>query len=267
MTIRQYAPADVPQLTALWRRVFGDRQSYIEAFFRLLPDVGSAAVAADAEGRILGMACALTGFELLGTPERRRVGYIYAVAVDESARGRGLGAAVTKKAADICRGQGCDIIATLPADDGLYDFYSTVIGTDFTLQRRERRAEAGKKVDIINVSTTEYMLRRESMLRMRPHLHPSYPMLELQRVLCLEYGGGLYACGDAILAACLDGGALEIVEILCAAGDTAEIAADAAASLGAAEARWSESIAAGGERYIASDTPLPPDTVWNIALE
>ena len=65
MTIRHYEKADIPAMRALWRRVFDEREEYLEAVFALLPDIGGAAVAADEKGELLGAAYALTGYELL----------------------------------------------------------------------------------------------------------------------------------------------------------------------------------------------------------
>ena len=61
MNIRHYEKADLEAMRALWRRVFDEREDYLEAIFTLLPDIGGAAVAADEKGGILGAAYAMTG--------------------------------------------------------------------------------------------------------------------------------------------------------------------------------------------------------------
>ncbi len=38
MIVREYRPEDIPALSALWARVFGDSVALIGDFFRLLPD-------------------------------------------------------------------------------------------------------------------------------------------------------------------------------------------------------------------------------------
>ena len=79
--IREYTPGDVPALSLLWREVFGDPLSFTAAFFSLLPDMGSAVVA-EMDGKIVGGASVINGFELLGRGKKRQiVGYIYAVMV------------------------------------------------------------------------------------------------------------------------------------------------------------------------------------------
>ena len=268
MTVRHYKKADVPAMRALWRRVFDEREEYLDAFFALLPDIGGAAVAADEKGELVGAAYALTGYELLTRGEEGpHLGYIYAVAVDENARGQGLGAALTKKAAAICREREAVIVTTLPASASLYGWYEKQIGTEMRLFREKHIVPACKKVDIIKLTGTEYMLWRENMLRARPHVHLSTPMMEAQRALCEAYGGGLYASTDGIFAAYRERERLIVREVLCAQGLEADTAASAAALLGCAEAEYFLAAARGGEDYIASDAALPAGTVWNLTLD
>lgn len=100
--IRGYAPADEAALTALWKRCFGDSEELIHGFFALLPELG-VGVTAELDGKPVGMAFAICGMTL---SSGEKCGYIYAVAVDESCRGFGAGAALTRAAADAARGLG-----------------------------------------------------------------------------------------------------------------------------------------------------------------
>lgn len=268
MKIRHYEKRDLPAMRALWRRVFDEREEYLDAVFTLLPDIGGAAVAEDEKGELIGAAYAMTGYELLtGSEEGPHVGYIYAVAVDERARGRGVGAALTRAAAEICREREADIITTLPAEESLYGWYEKQIGTDNLLYRGERKVPARKTLDIMKLTGTEYMLWRENMLRGKAHVRLSTPMMEAQRALCEAYGGGLYASTDGIFAAYRDGERLIMPELLCVQAPPEETAASAAAVLGCREALFFPPADSGGERYIASDTPLPEGTIWNLTLD
>ncbi len=267
MKIRHYRRDDIPAMRALWQRVFGERESYLDAFFSLMPDIGGAAVAEDEDGALLGAAYALTGYELLSGGRSPHIGYIYAVAVEESARGRGIGAALTKYAAEICREREAVIVATLPAEKSLYAWYETRIGTKHLLRREKKLVPAHESVDIMKLTGTEYMLWRENMLRGKAHVHLSHPMLETQRALCEAYGGGLFASSDGIFAAYRDGERLIVPEILCAQGVPDNTAASAAARLGCREAVFFTAAERGGEAYIAADAPLPPGTIWNLTLD
>ena len=78
MTIREYIQADIPAMRALWRRVFDESECFLDAFFRLLPDIGSAVVATGEGHELLGAAYALTGFEWQRTDgTRAQIGYLY----------------------------------------------------------------------------------------------------------------------------------------------------------------------------------------------
>ena len=267
MKVRHYRKDDIPAMRALWRRVFDERESFLDAFFTLLPDIGGAAVAEDDSGALCGAAYALTGYELLAGGESPHVGYVYAVAVDERERGRGLGAELTKKAAAICREREAVIVATLPAEESLYRWYENRIGTTHVLRRERKTAAAQKTVDIMKLTGTEYMLWRENMLRGKSHIHLSHPMLEAQRALCEAYDGALCASSDGIFAAYREGDRLIVPEVLCAQGFPEETAASAAAYFGCREAVFFVPAEQGGEAYVASDTALPPTTVWNLTMD
>lgn len=267
MKIRHYQKDDIPAMRALWKRVFNEREAYLDAVFTLLPDVGGAAVAVDGKGALLGAAYAMTGYELLAGKESPHLGYVYAVAVDESARGQGLGGELTKAAAAICREREAVIVTTLPAEESLYAWYEKCIGTKHVLRREKKCVPARQSVDIMKMTATEYMLWRENILRGKAHIHLSHPMLETQRALCEAYDGGLYASSDGIFAAYRDGESLIVPEILCVQGLPADTAASAAAQLGCRKAVFFTPVEQGGEPYIASDTALPEGTIWNLTLD
>ena len=101
--LRESAPQDTEQLRQLWCRVFGDPPELVDAFLSLLPGMGCGCVA-EREGRILGAAYLIDGFTLLQPGEAPlRCGYLYAVAVHPDARGHGIGAAVSRGAAELGR--------------------------------------------------------------------------------------------------------------------------------------------------------------------
>lgn len=266
MEIREYRKEDVPALADLWLRVFGDKRELIDSFFTHLPDMGTMVLAEEA-GRLLGMAGVITGLALAdGSEEETVCGYLYAVAVEEDARGQGIGAALCRFGAEKARERGAGIIATLPAGEALYGWYEGCIGTKFSL-RRERRRTAAAEGALLPMSTTEYLLWRESLLLGSGHLRPSAPVLDFIRELCCLYGGGFFAGETGIGMAVLDGESAILPELLCADGEEESLAAAVAASLGAREAVWFRPCAGDGERYVALDTPLPPDTLWSLTME
>ena len=95
----------------------------------------------------------------------------------------------------------------------------------------------------------------------------AHPMLEAQRALCEAYDGALCASSDGIFAAYREGDRLIVPEVLCAQGFPEETAASAAAYFGCREAVFFVPAEQGGEAYVASDTALPPATVWNLTMD
>lgn len=258
-TLRETRAEDYAALSALWQQCFGDPPELIERFFTLLPDLGRR-VTALYQGRAVGAAYALAGLELL--PEHKSCGYIYAVAVDESCRGLGIGGALSVAAAEDARQAGAEIICTLPAEESLYDWYEKLIGVKYALHRRERRCKAAAG-DCREISAAEYAQRREELLRGRAHIRFPAAYLEFQYELCKCYGGGFFAVGEGIAAAYPEGDTAKICELI---GADKTAAAAVAARLGAAYALSYEPAAA-GERFMACDCSLPWDCVWNLALD
>ena len=265
--IREYRGDDLPKMFSLWQAVFGDSEELVNSFLRLLPDMGTAAVA-EINGTIAGAAYAVTGMELVGSGKTRTCGYIYAVAVAPEFRGSGIGRTLTERSAELARARGAEIICTLPAEESLYAWYKTILGTECALHRRRFETDAAAVVPIQSLSAAEYGLRREALLKGRCHLRPAHTTLEFQRRFCEELGGGLYACGGGICAAYLEDGAAIIKELITPnVTDTAAIAASIGALLSTERAVY-YLPAPDGEQYLtAVPGSIPADCVWNITFD
>ena len=266
--IREYRGGDVPEMSVLWQAVFGDSEALVDSFLELLPDMGAAAVA-EVNGTIAGSAYAVTGMELVSADGKAQTcGYIYAVAVAPEFRGSGIGRALTERSAELARAQGAEIICTLPAEESLYAWYKTIIGTECALHRQRFETEAADIVPACSLSTPEYGQRREALLSDRCYMRPLHTTLEFQRRFCEELGGGLYACGEGICAAYLEDGAAVIKELIAPEGtDAAAIAASIGAKLGTKRAVYYLPAPA-GEPYLAAEAgKIAPDCVWNITFD
>ena len=140
-TLREYTPADVPALSMLWREVFGDPLRMTAELFALLPDMGSCVVA-ERDGRLLGAATVLNGFELVTRQKKRPVvGYLYGVMVRPDERGKGIGKALTLESAALARRRESTLLCTLPAEAALYGWYHRLLGFECVLHRK--RFETG----------------------------------------------------------------------------------------------------------------------------
>ena len=114
---------DKGALTELWQAVFGDNAELISAFFSLLCRPEYCRIAC-AGGKIASMGFCLPGPEAMGL----KCAYIYAMATAEDARGRGLAAAGGSALIEDAFESGTDIVATLPAHEGLCAWYETRFG-------------------------------------------------------------------------------------------------------------------------------------------
>ncbi len=268
VSYREYRPSDVPALSFLWREVFGDPLRFTAEFFALLPDMGSCVVAEE-DGKLVGAASVVNGFELVTRQKRRPVvGYLYAVMVREAARGRGIGKALVLESAELARRRESTLLCTLPADRPLYGWYRKLLGFECVLHRRRFETGCAPLEPVMELSSTEYLLWRESLLRGKAYLRPSPPTMEFERRFCKSFGGGLYACGSGICAAYLDGELCVVKELISAVPqDCASIAASVGAALGAKlAAYWLP--AREGEPYLSAPPgSVPADCVWNLSFD
>ena len=268
VSYREYRPSDVPALSFLWREVFGDPLRFTAEFFALLPDMGSCVVAEE-DGQLLGAASVVNGFELVTRQKKRPVvGYLYAVMVRPSARGRGIGKALTLEAAELAKRRESTLLCTLPADRPLYGWYRKLLGFECVLHRRRFETGCAPLEPVMELSSTEYLLWRDSLLKGKSYLRPSNPTMEFERRFCKCFGGGLYACGSGICAATVEDGVCVIKELISAVPqDCASIAASVGASLGAKIAVW-YLPAREGEPYLAAvPGSVPADCVWNLSFD
>ena len=256
--LRRIEPGDWPALAALWHRAFGDSEDYALRFLSLLPELGFGYAAVE-DGALVGMAYLICDLSLA---DGRSVGYLYAVAVDERFRRRGIGAALCRACAADGR-RGGRVIATLPASEPLRSWYRDSIGTRYDFHRGWVTLRSGGELPVQALSAEEYNAARERLLAGRPHLRLGPTAIKAEALNCQSFGGGLYTVGECLCAASFDEGVLTVRECIGAARERA--AAALGKALGCETVRL---MSVGGcEPYMALDTPLPPDTVWNLAFD
>jgi len=267
-SVRDFRPADVPSLIPLWRRVFGDPEEMIADFFSLLPGMGGCVVA-EQEGHIVGLSNVISGMELVAPGALPRTcGYVYAVAVDEDARHRGIGAALVAASVALAGRLGASVLCTLPAEPSLYEWYEQLMGVSCALRRTRYETACAPALPVAPLSAADYMTRREALLASRPHLRLTGTAADFAARFYAQFGGGLYACGGALCAAYTDGGCAYIKELVAPDGrDAVPVAASLGAFLGAQRAvYWLPSP--DGEPYLsAAPGAVPPSCVWNLSFD
>lgn len=266
--IREYTLSDICAMKRIWCNVFGDTEDFVDSFFALLPDMGSAVVA-EQNGEIVGAAYVLNGMELIGNGIVKPIcGYIYAVAVEPESRGGGIGSALVKEAEQLARRRESTVICTLPAEESLYRWYRDLLGFECVLHREKHEVKCSAAEPVMELSSTEYMMWREMLLNGKNHMHPSSPTLEFQRQFSKMLGGGLYSCASGICEAHMDDGVCIINELICAFPEDRDIiAASVGASLGAESAVYRLPSDSGEEYIAALPGTIPTDCVWNLSFD
>ena len=247
--IRPYRSSDREALVALWTSIFGVPRELVEGFYDLLPWMGSCAVAEEA-GNILGMAHLIHGFTMM-LPERDSIpcGYLYAVAVTEEARGRGLGAKLSSKAVELGKAQGAELFCTLPAEESLYSWYGEILDLNCRSIRSIFDADELPKGCFL-IGADQYGFLREEALWGRPHVELYNAAMQFQEMLCTAYGGGMYRYENVIFCATHEDGIWRIPECI-------------PVRQGPLPSGFRKS-----ERpFLASDRPLPDGLVWNLTFD
>lgn len=260
--IRPVRREDCDPLAALWRRVFQDPPELSRAFLEDLPALGGGACAEE-DGVLLGAAYAVTDYFL----EERRLAYLYAVAVQPEARGRGLGAALSREAAALGRRLGAELVCTCPAEDSLYPWYERIIAVRPALRQREERVESRPGDIPAPLSPEEYGARREILLAGTPHVRLGPAVLRREKANCRACGGDLLALGEGIAAVYCDEGETRIRELLVPAGADRSALAAALGAAFATERALLLTPDPAGEPCLAADRPLPPGCVWGLTLD
>ena len=265
VSINEYQNEDVPSLKRLWAETFGDTPSLIDRFFELLPSMGTGLVA-ECGGELLGAAYVLVA-ELWRTEKPPlKLGYIYAVAVEPTARCNGIGARLVSACQRYCWQNGIDICATLPSENSLYGWYKKVGGLSPVGRcSYETVLPSEADAEISEFFADEYAFRRSDILHGKNYVNFNYGYMLFQEALCKTYRGGMFACGGGIACGYIDNGVLLIKEVL---NDTPEFIPVLCRKLGAKSALVRRS-APDGEPFIAAygAEAFPTDTVWNLALD
>lgn len=263
--MHEYDKGDLPWLKSLWYDAFGDEPGLVNAFFDLLPSMGSGIVA-EFYGELFGAAYILYADLFLPKQPPKKLAYIYGVAVDKAAQGQGIGRQLVRCCIQRAREQGADICCTLPAEPSLYGWYAENCGlVPASSCVFEEVYPSDADIDIRELYADEYSYRRIDLLAGRPYVSLYYDWLRFQEVIFKTYGGGFYAYKDGIACGYLDGDTLLIKEAL---GDAPEFIPALCGKLGAKKAVIRRAAAV-GKPYIAvcEDDAYPADTVWDLSLD
>lgn len=261
--IREYRAGDIPALKAIWAECFGDPETMVEDFYRILPRMGFGLVA-EHEGEVAGAAHMIEGMSL-ENGERIPCAYLYAVGVFERFRGHGMGSALSRGCAELAGKRGARIICTQPAKESLYKWYEDIINTGHRLCRSASELENTEGF-AERISAAEYHALRESFLTGTEHMSATKAVIEFEEALCIAYGGGLFKTENGIAAAYIEDGKCHVKELL-SSGDKAKEAAAVGFKLGTAGTVLYQA-GEDADSYLAYDNDkMSSACIWNVSFD
>ncbi|MDR2649424.1 MAG: GNAT family N-acetyltransferase [Clostridiales bacterium] len=272
--------SDFPALVRIWTASFDDTERDVIRFLNFFYSPGSSLLLFE-NGKPAAAAHLISGSAVAGLigpdglPMRKpeiTCAYLYAVGVLPEFRGRGYGAAVSRRAAEHSRETGADICVTVPADSGLYKFYKKNAGFETAFYAKTVDARLCGNTDgysVLSISPDEYSDRRENLLAGRPHLRYAPRWSEYFTTIC-GAGGGLFeikdhSTGEAALAAVeSDMDRVILKELLCRGGTKKFL--EAAAGF-FHKSRVTARLPGGNEPFAMASQALSRSVYWGIAFD
>lgn len=258
---------DLPALTELWRRCFGDRTEDIRAFWQLFGEHMDVFCRRDGE-KPIAMVCALPVALIDEGGESRPAAYLYAVCTHPAYRRRGLCGDLLAEAEQTLQRRGVSVTALVPSSPSLFDFYAR-FGYRTAFCNRQYRCDAGCAAEVIKLDAAGYRNLRELLLY-ADFVSYDERFLRQQAANSAASGAGLYRVETVQCVCCAAaekrGDTLLIKELL---PDEPSAAAALAAFLGCkcAEVRTADGTTPFGMAKALDDAPLPAAAYLGIALD
>ena len=206
MTIKKPSPEGIPALKSLWRRTFGDTEAFLNSFFSAGFCADRCLCAWDAD-RLLG---AVYWFDCSVAEEK--IAYIYALAVEENQRGRGVGSTLMTCAHDLLARQGYAGVLLVPQEAGLKRLYGRLGYREGPRLRTLTVTAAAEPISLCRVTGEEYAVLRKQ------YLPANAVAQEGENLAFLQTQASFYRGENFLLAAGKEGRSLCGLELLGDAG-------------------------------------------------
>ena len=151
---------DLPHLTKLWCRCFGDEASTVEAFWKCFDKI-TVFIARDKLPAAMLCALPVTYFDTEG--QAQTAAYLYAVCTDEAHRGRGICAELMALAEKTLAAQGVQFTCLVPSNENLFRFYNR-LGYRTAFYQQKYLCHADGEAQIKKISATAYQNLRQMQL-------------------------------------------------------------------------------------------------------
>lgn len=196
LELRPSKAEEVPAQKALWKRAFGDEDSYIDDFYTRCARPENVLVLLE-DGVLRSMLSLLPVTLALPNGQTATASYVYALATDPDAREQGFGRMLLQYVDFYLGERGVESVITVPAEPGLHKFFATVDFTECFATRKIEllAADAGKAAEgdmLLPIGPEEYGALREELLSGTFHATYCAHLLEYQQGVCQMNGGGLF---------------------------------------------------------------------------
>ena len=196
ITIRQSRPDEIPQQKDLWKKCFGDPNTYIDIFYQKFCSAEQVMVVEE-DGEINSMMAALPGTIRLPDGTDVPVGYMYALATNPYMQGKGHARQLMAYADEYLKKKSWKAMVLVPASPSLHRFFEAV-GLEECFNTRKVElllpslAGSVPNTSMAPISPHEYNQIRETYLAGTFHMAYTDEMIQFQQIGSHIAFGDLY---------------------------------------------------------------------------
>lgn len=184
----------------IWKVCFGDQDSYIDLYFsnKYKPDE---TVVLLNKGDIAAMATMIPAKLVMPSGKALNLAMLYAVATHPKDQGKGFSTQIMAFCNKHLMEKGTDLSILVPAEEGLFDFYSKrgyqdafyIREVTLTHEQIARfKTNINQVVSIEPVEADEYNKRRRSLLVGNLYVDYKDEEIDYQKKICKQFGADLY---------------------------------------------------------------------------
>lgn len=194
--IKKATPADLEEIEQLWNKVFGDEVAFIEEFYDSCCKIEQTIVLKE-DGVLRTVGALLPVSLCLPDGSTASAAYLYGMATDPEAQGKGFGQIFLKYVDFYLEEHGFDCVVLVPEEPSLFRFFNMAgYQSAFSTHKIEVPADQVRKVvegtSIRPAQPEEYQTIREELLENTFHVSYDLPMIAFQKSIAVETGGDLF---------------------------------------------------------------------------